>query len=395
VVFSQGGGFSDKDLADAAKCFGFKKPKVNITLGTGMPSRFVNVDGEATLDVQTVSSMLKNADEIQVVQVPPAAGPGSYIDGYTRALALQPTPYAITNSYGGCEPTMANRGMFRTLESVFQLAAVMGVTSAVAAGDGGASTCQMTKQPTLVRLLDKRAQVTEALANGDVPPDQVADAQEGLAFLNAEIAFYTVAVAYPRPTLSYPGSSPYVVSVGGTALDLNPNGTRRGEYVWNDLPYVGGAIANLVGTGGPSSSFDAPWYQKPLTRADRRSAPDVSALASVGPALPTIQNGVIAPDGGTSQSSPLVAAGLALVSAREVQAGRPPVGFANPWLYDIARRHPSTVYDVTIGENLYPVPYAENSTNVPACCQANLGYDQASGLGVLNFDKVARHTRVR
>jgi hypothetical protein len=71
------------------------------------------------------------------------------------------------------------------------------------------------------------------------------------------------------------------------------------------------------------------------------------------------------------------------------------LGFANPWLYDIALRHPNTMYDVTVGENQFPVPYAQGSTNVPACCQANSGYDQASGLGVPNFDNVARHTRVR
>lgn len=395
AVFSLGGGFSEQDLADAAECFGFTKPKVNFTLGTGMPSPFVNIDGEATLDVQTVSATLKNADAIHVIQVAQTPGAAPFIDGYTRALTLDPLPHSITNSYGNCEPLSANRGMYRTLESVFQFAAVMGVSSVVAAGDGGASTCQMLIAQQLLPLIERIEQIESELAAGQVPADQIANAQADIARLTEAVNLLTPAVAFSRPTIAYPGSSPYVLSVGGTSIDLNADGTRRGEYVWNDLPYADGAIGNLVSTGGPSLSFDAPWYQRPVTRADVRSAPDVSAIAGAAPGLPIVQDGVIQISGGTSQSSPLVASALALVSAQEARAGRPTVGFANPWLYDIARRHPNTMYDVTVGENLFPVPYAQGSTNIPACCQANSGYDQASGLGVPNFNNVARHTRVR
>jgi subtilase family serine protease len=172
---------------------------------------------------------------------------------------------------------------------------------------------------------------------------------------------------------------------------MNPNGTRAGESVWNSQLYAGGIVGNLVGTGGPSASFDAPWYQNPLTRNNVRSVPDISAMAGPSPGLPVVYQGTIRPNGGTSQSSPMMAAALAMISAREGQAKRPPIGFANPWLYQVVKRSPKSVYDVTVGDNQFAIEYAPDSLNIPGCCQADLGYDQASGLGVLQFNELIKH----
>jgi hypothetical protein len=86
----------------------------------------------------------------------------------------------------------------------------------------------------------------------------------------------------------------------------------------------------------------------------------------------------------------MMAAALAMISAREDQAKRPPIGFANPWLYQVAKRSPKSVYDVTVGDNQFAIEYALDSFMIPACCQADLGYDQASGLGVLQFNELVK-----
>ena len=93
----------------------------------------------------------------------------------------------------------------------------------------------------------------------------------------------------------------------------------------------------------------------------------------------------------------MMAAALALLSAAEREAGRPVLGFPNPWLYDVVRRQPQTVYDVTIGDNQFAIPFdaTGDSVNIPACCQSELGYDQTTGLGVPNFTELRKHTRVR
>jgi subtilase family serine protease len=391
TIISMGGGFSDQDLATAAQCFDFKKPAVKMTLGTGVPAPFVNINDETTLDVQTVSSTLKNARSIQMVQVAPSVAGADFVDAYTRALTTPIQPHAITLSYGWCEPFVADRGMYPTLESVFQFAALIGTTVTIASGDGGSSVCQEEVGETLDGLYES---LEELLSDAQDAPANSEDAQifeTAIAELETAIDQLTPLVAYPRPTVSYPGSSPFVVSVGGTQIQMNPNGTRAGESVWNSQPNAGGAVGNLVGTGGPSASFDAPWYQNPLTRNNVRSVPDISAMAGPSPGLPIVYQGTISPNGGTSQSSPMMAAALAMISAREGQAKRPPIGFANPWLYQVVKRSPKSVYDVTMGDNQFAIEYAPGSFNIPGCCQADLGYDQASGLGVLQFDELIKH----
>ena len=400
TIISFGGGFSDQDLADAAECFGYTKPDVRITFGTGVSSPFVNVDGETTLDVQTVASTLKNATSIQMVQASGFLGSGAGMsDAYTKALTTTPRPHAITLSYGSCEPLVAGRGMFPTLESIFQFSAIVGTSIAIASGDGGASLCQEGGAEAVLPALKELSEAEQALAEFTAAGNSAdaARARQAIAELNEVIALHLPVAADPRPTVAYPGSSPWAVSVGGTQIVMNPDGTRAGEVPWNDTPYFGGVIGNLLGTGGPSAVFNAPAYQQPLTYSNTRSVPDVAAMGGPFPSLPVVQNGLIQPDGGTSQSSPLMAAALALLSAAERDAGRPVLGFPNPWLYDVVRRQPQTVYDVTIGDNQFAIQtdLDGNAFNIPACCQSELGYDRTTGLGVPNFAELRKHTRIR
>lgn len=83
--------------------------------------------------------------------------------------------------------------------------------------------------------------------------------------------------------------------------------------------------------------------------------------------------------------------------AREVAQGRPALGFVNPWLYHVAATHPLAMYDVTVGDNQYPVAYEVmgDAMNIAACCQATPGYDMASGLGVPQYNILKNHTQVK
>lgn len=395
TIISLGGGFSEDDLAQAAQCNGYKKPDIRITTGTGVPSPYVNVDPETTLDVQSVAGTLRNADVIQMVQ---ASGANEFsaalADAYSRALTTVPKPHSITLSYGFCEPMIAGRGLTSTVDGLFQFAGVVGTTIAISAGDGGSSVCQAQLGAQLEMLLLVYELSKEAGSGPDsgVTPEELATS---LAQLEERIRQLQPAVAYPRTTISWPASSPYVMAVGGSQIVMNEDGSRAGEVVWNDTPYMGGIVGNLVGTGGPSMAYDAPAYQKPVVSANVRTVPDISAQAGPFPSLPIVMHGAIHQTGGTSEASPILAAAFALVSSRERQAGRPALGFPNPWLYDVARRHPSTMYDVTVGDNQFAVPYSINSTNVPACCQADLGYDAATGLGVPQFNVLIDHVQVK
>ena len=394
-IISIGGGYSDADLAAASKCFGFSKPEVRITRGTGVGSPFVNVDGETTLDVQTVSSTLRNARTIHLVQVASPELGVALVDGYSRALTTTPRPHAISLSYGSCEPLVAPYGINPTVGTLFRFAAVVGTTITVSSGDAGSSSCQDTYGEVLQDLLGLVAAIEENLPNLD-GLDR-AFAQDVIAEFQRQLAPVLAVAADSRPTVDFPASSPWATAVGGTQILMNPDGSRAAEVVWSDQAYSSGTLGNKVGGGGTSAAFNAPAYQRPLTWSNTRSVPDISALASPFPSLPIVLKGAIRESGGTSQASPMMAAALALLSAQEVRDGRPRLGFVNPWLYDVVRRHPQTVYDVTIGDNQLAIPLNLEGTslNIPACCQAELGYDQATGLGVLNFKELSKHTAVR
>ncbi|HET8873557.1 MAG TPA: S8 family serine peptidase [Gaiellaceae bacterium] len=172
-------------------------------------------------------------------------------------------------------------------------------------------------------------------------------------------------------TLSYPAVSPFVTAVGGTRLTLRAGNTRVSETVWNDSAFG----AKAAGGGGMTRLQDRPAYQNGTNAEPHRAVPDVSALADIVPGWPVVINSALQTVGGTSGSTPLVAAATALVSASEREAGRPPIGLANGWFYRAASQA-SAFFDVAQGDN--------DLAGV-GCCQATVGYDLASGLGAPNW----------
>lgn len=344
TLLSLGGGFAQSDLSQAAACFGHTAPRVDVRLGVGVPQPVVSLSAESALDLQTVAWALHGARQVRVVQV--VNSDTAWLEGFALALSDWRTlPHAISLSWGECELAVDPfAGPGQTTESLFRLAAVVGVSVFTAAGDTGSSVCQ------------------------------TAGAMDA---------------SYPNVTVGYPASSPWMTAVGGTQLNLGAGNARLGEAVWNDLQY--GLEGNAVGTGGPSSVFAAPWYQRPRTWSDVRTVPDLAAQAGMFPGMTLFLGGQPFRVAGTSQASPLVASGFAMLSAELADSGEQPLGFINPWLYRIVRRHPGVVYDVTVGANQYPMEYAPQSVNIPACCQATPGYDMASGLGAPLFARLSRY----
>ena len=101
--------------------------------------------------------------------------------------------------------------------------------------------------------------------------------------------------------VNWPACSPNVVAVGGTTLNLNPDGTVISETTWS-------------GSGGGISRFEAmPNYQinsglNSLLGTTNRTVPDVSYDANPSTGVPIICNGVWWTFGGTSIGAPQWAA---------------------------------------------------------------------------------------
>jgi subtilase family serine protease len=155
--------------------------------------------------------------------------------------------------------------------------------------------------------------------------------------------------------VSFPSGAPDVVAVGGTSLTRASNARGWTETVWS-------------GAGSGCSAVEAkPAFQHD-TGCTRRTDNDVAAVAdpNTGVAVfDTYDQGGWLQVGGTSVSSPLIAAVYAL-------AGTPTAGtFPNSYPY----AHVSSLNDVTSGTN------GCRRRTVRYLCTGVVGYDGPTGFG--------------
>jgi len=293
TVLDLGGGWLPGDLKLAGQCFGYTPPTVSQTQGDGVPVAIAHADDETSLDLQTAAAVAPGA-QLRLVQTTP----DGVLDGFGRALDdRRGVPDVISLSYGGCAlaENRAAPAYASVINAVLAMTALTGVSSFVAAGDHGSTTC---------------------------------------------------GTSVPGTTLSYPAVSPFVTAVGGTRLTLGAGNTRVSEVVWNDSAFG----VQAAGGGGLTRRQPRPAYQDGYNPQNHRAVPDISALADIVPGLPVVINSTLQTVGGTSGSTPLEAAATAVVDASQREVGLPPVGLANGWFYTAAKQ-PSAFFDITQGNN--------------------------------------------
>ncbi|MGD0706404.1 MAG: putative Ig domain-containing protein [Trebonia sp.] len=164
--------------------------------------------------------------------------------------------------------------------------------------------------------------------------------------------------------VSYPAASPNVVSVGGTSLSTASNPRGWSESVWNTAP-------GSEGTGSGCSAFEPqPSWQTALglpgcsKRIDNDVAADADPATGVAIYDTSNGNGGWNEVGGTSASSPMLAAMFALAGS----PGSTPA--------DDIYTHTSNFFDVTTGNN--------GSCSPAYLCTAKTGYDGPTGIGTPN-----------
>ncbi|KAK1229126.1 hypothetical protein PQX77_007831 [Marasmius sp. AFHP31] len=170
---------------------------------------------------------------------------------------------------------------------------------------------------------------------------------------------------------TFPGGCPFITSVGSTSA--GPSSTEES--------------ASDFSSGGFSDVFPRPSYQDLAVTAylealgtensgqfnsSGRAYPDVSAR---GTPVQIVNAGQRILVQGTSCSTPIFASVIALINDRLVAAGKPVLGFLNPFLY----AHPEALFDTIAGTN-----------DGPNCgrlgFRAVSGWDASTGLGTPNFD---------
>jgi kumamolisin len=298
AIIELGGGFGQSDLDTYFSGLGIATPSVT-AVGVDGASNVAGqdpqgADGEVLLDIEMAGSVAPGA--AQVVYFAPNTDQG-FIDAVTDAVHAQPTPVAVSISWGGPENSWTAQSM-TALDQAIADGVALGVTVAVAAGDNGSG-------------------------------DGVSDAQ---------------------PHVDFPASSPHALACGGTSLQANPaTDAITSETVWND-----GSSGGATG-GGVSVQFAQPAWQANAgvpatsTGGTGRGVPDVAGNADPATGYQVLVDGQQTVIGGTSAVAPLWAA----LTSRLVQARGSSLGLLQSAIYaGVAPGAPEAgLRDITQGTN--------------------------------------------
>jgi kumamolisin len=263
AIIELGGGFSASDLDSYFGSLGIATPSVTAVSVDGASNVAgqdpQGADGEVLLDIEVVGAVAPGA--AQLVYFAPNTDRG-FIDAVTTAVHAQPTPVAVSISWGAPESSWTGQSM-TALDQAIADGAALGVTVTVAAGDNGSS-------------------------------DGVSDGS---------------------PHTDFPASSPHALACGGTSLHGDPaTGAISAETVWND-----GAGGGATG-GGVSGTFALPSWQASAgvpanpAGAPGRGVPDVAGNADPATGYQVLIDGQPSVIGGTSAVAPLWAALIARVA---------------------------------------------------------------------------------
>jgi len=178
---------------------------------------------------------------------------------------------------------------------------------------------------------------------------------------------------------NWPASSPYVTSVGGIQLE--------------DATHASG---DPISSGGFSNYFAMPSYQQAAVQAyisNHSTTPSPGAYNASGRAMPDIASfsegvqivwgGNMTGVAGTSCAAPVVSGVITLLNDARLAAGKGPMGFLNPFIYQTAAAYPDAFIDITSGENQ------------SGCCShgflASAGWDPITGVGAPNFANLKQY----
>lgn len=365
-----------------------KAPTLILVPSTGNSEAYSGDESESDLDLEYTTGIAPGAN-IYFVYVGSNAA-STVFDALTYAVQNDIAPI-INISYGECEPGLT-QSSYNTYNSSLQQAAAQGQTVISAAGDDGSTDCY---------------------------------GESGIS-----------TAVQTAPAVDFPSSSQYVTGVGGTefpAADVTAStstttyfeGTNGSdvvssalsyipEQVWNDdssaypqepLSAGGGGVSIFTALpswqtgvpGIPSGSFrfvpDVSFDASPDNAPYAYCSSDQSAWASGqdGSCTSGLRDSVsqdLTVAGGTSFAAPIFAGMVAILNQAK---GYTAQGVVNPTLYTLASNpstYASAFHDIVTGGNECDLGTTYCSTTGAADYFATVGYDEASGLGSVDFNNL-------
>ena len=205
----------------------------------------------------------------------------------------------------------------------------------------------------------------------------------------------------------FPGSSPYVVSVGATFVPIDNTTKNYTSPMCRDNQCITSNDEKSISydytgwtAGGGFNIYqeETPYWQKKEVdkylnsgiilpdnfNKNGRAYPDISAI---GHSCPTFLGNNLEPIDGTSCSTPVVAGLLSIVNNFLWTHYKIRLGFANPLLYYIHEHCSNCFKDITDGYNWCTEGgCCDNATQFGF--NASKGYDPVTGLGTLNIGNI-------
>jgi tripeptidyl-peptidase-1 len=313
------------------------------------------------------------------------------MEAFSDACGLD-EPVEVATNVGGNKPSRCGFGVQACIESLLDIEYIKGVAGAIPLEVYYSGTFSLYDWAVQVNDDDAPAQV-QSVSYGNDEIQQTSDEYmftTNTEFMKAGARGVSVLFASGDQGVwgrsgttggifhpDFPAASPYVTAVGGT--DFATKSVIGEETSWADSG------------GGFSNTFDIPDYQADAVATYKTTAtlpdsslynntgrgyPDVSALGGTKNTYCVATGGRFAGVAGTSASSPVVAGVFAKLNGIRLAAGKPSLGFLNPFIY----QNPSAFQDVKLGVNNAGTKYGFKAVE---------GWDAATGFGTPDFAKLA------
>ena len=378
---------TDIENFQAALGFAKKDPTVILVPNSGTSAIATGDEMESDIDLEYSGGTATGAT-IFFVYVGNSKN-SSVFNALSYAIEQRTAP-VISISYGICESDLSS-GEYSSVNGLLAQAATQGQSVVTADGDAGSTDCSGNTDQTTAEQ--------EALAVDFPSSSQYVTAMGGTEFPAAD-------VAATNTTYWESASGSDVIS---SALSYIP------EMVWNDdFPPMGSTDGGLSSGGGGASTLTArPSWQTGvpgIPTGNFRLLPDLSLTASpnnagflycssdtstdiTGSCTPgngfrDANNVYLTVAGGTSFDAPIFAGMLAIVNQKLNSTGQ---GVVNTTIYKLASNattYASAFHDITSGTNECTAGSTLCSVAGESEFPAGTGYDEASGLGSVDFNNL-------
>ncbi|MGA7155948.1 MAG: protease pro-enzyme activation domain-containing protein [Acidobacteriaceae bacterium] len=377
-----------------------KAPIAVLEPGSGTAEVYADGDeAESDLDLEYSSTIAKGA-QVYFIYTGNSTNYGVFnaleyaIDTYMVNSKVIPV---ISTSYGECEPALGQSD-YTTYNNYLEQAASQGQTVVAAAGDDGSTDCYgetgATDTEALAVDFPASSQYVTGMGGTEFPSSDIAAGKNTYFDAESTSDIISSAKSYIPETVWNDDVTATADSCPGTKADpctpISSGGGGVSIYTAQPTWQAGTIGGVAISTSGgkrmvPDIALVASPYNAPLAFCTSDTTFWQSGQkASCNDGLRDSSSGDLTVGGGTSFDAPTFSGLVAILNQYRNSAGQ---GVINSTLYSIATTsaYASAFHDITSGGNQCDSGSTYCSSAGESEYAATTGYDEASGLGSLNF----------